>query len=597
MSCIDQEVIFRNGEACLTCPKLRPECPSPDVPMCRTCPTLPRVPARCIRLGIQMTLNGKVCVDCPEADPNCPKLYLSYCSHCKTNYLSTASTCLDKIIEHEKGNPEQPCICEIVKPECRLPEERLPRCPGIACVTIPRWFPERCIWEGRLILQKGQACRDCLEPSLACDGVRICSDPRLGCGVPQDTPRDCIGVSFPGNAGCMCPRLKEGCEPQVSEITTCPDETCVPVQGLPAGCVTDGSLRAGPDNSICYGCPSIDPFCPPLKDMKLPVCDNHLIDCLGVPSDLLDTCINQNVLFYNGRHCLSCPSIKDRCLPRLDADGVRPCASVMDHKCPMYPRNVNRDCFSPGRIVTFGNGFQCRDCPIVSDPFCPGGPRFPICEDVLPCRRLRIDPICMTATIRNDETPCITCPQIKAECLPPPTGTPPDASLPSVVGRSVVSTSSTGASESVSTSVDQTPPLLPVDPLPIDISPPQPPVGGSVAESAAFNLPLGSELPLCKNADCQPKCKPDGTCIPDKCFKPPEMVVYQEDGTTCSPCPIIDTTPECLGFALEPCSPTCPEMPPNVDPFCVDEPRLTYQGATHCLSCRVLKPECHHLLQ
>ncbi|XP_062614367.1 uncharacterized protein LOC134276106 [Saccostrea cucullata] len=219
-----------------------------------------------------------------------------------------------------------------------------PTCPHLMCEAIPENIPEFCIVPGNLMFQGYTICK-------SCDFV-----------IPECLPTN---ENLPTESGAVpspvgSPALRPGMAPQPAGVLPCLHISCPSLTSVNRSCIKEGNVIEF-NGAQCRGCDIVDPLC---EGLNLDICPNHIVDCTGVPSSAPKKCIDQSVIQYNNRPCLSCPFLKTT-EPGCNTPELR--------RCPGLPcadtSKIPSTCLKEGRMVVLGSS-QCQLCPEI-DPFCP----------------------------------------------------------------------------------------------------------------------------------------------------------------------------------------------------------------------------------
>lgn len=309
--CIDQRVNVNNGDLCLTCKKLKqtPTClkfyrppnavASPQgVPLCPDsfCPPLAGIPQNCIAQGELSIHEGATCRKCPVIDPFCPGLNLEICQNhildCWGTPRNTPNRCKSQsVISFEN----KACLtCPYFKSEeAGCIEETYNLCPGVQCSSV-RGVPYRCL--SQPTQTAGSQCSTECPSRLMMPGCPMPPVPPRQ-PPPASAPRAPPAPRAPVNPGPFNPRL-------------CPALMCPELpRNVPESCLRQGVIM-GINGQECPGCYEIDPSC---QLQQLEICENLLPTCPQVTQGLPARCYEQSTVSYNGRRCLTCPEVLQRC--------------------------------------------------------------------------------------------------------------------------------------------------------------------------------------------------------------------------------------------------------------------------------------------
>lgn len=156
------------------------------------------------------------------------------------------------------------------------------------------------------------------------------------------------------------PVVGSGISAQKPGVLPCLHVSCSSFKSLNSSCKKEGPVIEF-NGAQCRDCDTIDPFC---EGLNLDICQNHIVDCTGVPKSTPKQCIDQSVIQYNNQPCLSCPFLKTS-EPGCDAAEFRRCPGLPCSDTSKIPTS----CLKEGRMVILGSS-QCQLCPEV-DQFCP----------------------------------------------------------------------------------------------------------------------------------------------------------------------------------------------------------------------------------
>lgn len=353
-----------------------------EVPPCVhvSCPSFAQINKSCIREGSIIEFEGAQCRDCDYVDPFCEGLNLDICQNhivdCTGVPKSAPKKCIEQSVIQFNNNP---CLsCPFLKtedPECNTPDLR--RCPGLKCADLSQ-VSSACVKEGRMVRLGSSQCHLCPE-------------------IDTQNP--------------ACNPLSAAPKRSLTPVSLCPNSYCPPLAGIPQNCITEGELSSY-EGTACRKCAVIDPFCPGLN---LQICQNHILDCWGAPTNTPNRCKSQSVISFGNRACLTCPYFKTEEVGCIE-ESYNICPGIQCSEVRGVPYRCLRQ---PSQL----SGSQCAtECPSrVMAPGCPMPPRRP--PQALPATPAQPTPRAPTRPFNPQLCPALMCPDmprnVPKSCLRP----------------------------------------------------------------------------------------------------------------------------------------------------------------------------------